>query len=394
MSYQLALDVARKAERAYRYELGVSNTSFVRSTHWDSLRKGLLAGEKLQYDLDRMEMAYIDGNIRELELTRHVSLSRLDPVSLELLRQNGECWVEIPEALFDLDCPGHYFRRLMSVAVTVACVSGAQRQVNLRLTLTGAKLRRAHSADLLPDSIDATPSIVTSAAIEDPGLFSTEMGGERYQPFERRGAVSSWHLRFCNQDVPQIDWSTISDVIMHLRYTARDGGDDFRTSVSGGVLASVSSLLGGRTSGGNPSTVKTTTGLVVGVHVRRDQPDAFHVAKQGSADLEVAFGTDRLPYFAVGLGKTVTAIYVIAKGVTMSNTVGSKTQIELDDNGAADISALPLDWPGTGSSLAELDSPASTAWPDKVTVRLQGGSDWSTATDVFVLVEYELSTTS
>ena len=81
-SYQLAYDVAKRAERAYRHELGLRDSSFIQFGYWDSLKKGLLAGERLHHDLKRMEVAYLDQNKREYEITKHVSLALLDPVAL------------------------------------------------------------------------------------------------------------------------------------------------------------------------------------------------------------------------------------------------------------------------------------------------------------------------
>jgi hypothetical protein len=52
-------------------------------------------------------------------------------------------------------------------------------------------------------------------------LFETNLCDERYLPFELSGAVSQWRLP---ADVRQFDYNTISDAILHLRYTARDGG--------------------------------------------------------------------------------------------------------------------------------------------------------------------------
>lgn len=52
---------------------------------------------------------------RSNELTKHISLAQLDPAALLKLRQNGECFMELPEMAFDMDYPGHYFRRLKSV---------------------------------------------------------------------------------------------------------------------------------------------------------------------------------------------------------------------------------------------------------------------------------------
>ena len=43
-AYKLAYDLACRAERCYRFELGVASSSFIQFGYWDSLRKGLLAG--------------------------------------------------------------------------------------------------------------------------------------------------------------------------------------------------------------------------------------------------------------------------------------------------------------------------------------------------------------
>ena len=93
-------------------------------------KEGLLAGESLQLDIKRMEMAYHDLNRREYELTKHVSLLQLDPKALLQLRTAGTCTFTLPEELFDLDAPGHYFRRLKSVALSVPCVTGPYTGVN------------------------------------------------------------------------------------------------------------------------------------------------------------------------------------------------------------------------------------------------------------------------
>jgi hypothetical protein len=111
-TYQLALDTAKRAERAYGYELGAETSTFVRSGHWDSLKHGLLVGEQLGRDLQRLQVAYLEQHRREYELTKHVSLLQLDPVALITLKEMGACEFELSEALFDLDFPGQYFRRI------------------------------------------------------------------------------------------------------------------------------------------------------------------------------------------------------------------------------------------------------------------------------------------
>src|SRR5690606_21087412 len=65
-SYKLAFDMARKAEKAFQLEIGRDDT-FIQFGYWDSLRKGLLAGDRLGTDLRRMDATYLDLNRREHE---------------------------------------------------------------------------------------------------------------------------------------------------------------------------------------------------------------------------------------------------------------------------------------------------------------------------------------
>jgi hypothetical protein len=243
-SYQLAYDVAKRAERAYRHELGLRDSSFIQFGYWDSLKKGLLAGERLAHDLKRLEAAYLEQNRREYEISKHVSLALVDPAALIRLRQTGECYVELPEALFDLDYPGHYMRRIKNAGLTIPCVVGPYTSVNCTLTLLKSSLR--HMSTLLggeykrdlenedprfADAFGAVESIVTSSAQNDSGLFELSFRDERYLPFEGAGAISRWRIAL-PRELRQFDYDTISDVVLHLRYTARDGGDALRTAAT------------------------------------------------------------------------------------------------------------------------------------------------------------------
>ena len=76
-----------------RHELGLSDSVFIRFGYWDSLKKGLLAGERLGHGLKRMEAAYLEQNRREYELSKTVSLALLDPAALVRLKQTGECFI-------------------------------------------------------------------------------------------------------------------------------------------------------------------------------------------------------------------------------------------------------------------------------------------------------------
>ena len=76
----------------------------------------------------------------------------------------------------------------------------------------------------------AIQSIATSHAQNDAGIFELNFHDEKYLPFEGAGAISKWRIdmpKKCNA----FDFNTISDVIIKLNYTAREGGDNLRKKV-------------------------------------------------------------------------------------------------------------------------------------------------------------------
>lgn len=236
--YKFAFDTAKRAEQTMKFELmrkEFDDLNFIKFGYWDGGRKGLLSGEALYLDLKRLEMAYHDQNRREYELTKHVSVHRLDPIALLKLKATGSCEISIPEWLYDLDSPGHYMRRIKSVAVSVPCVAGPYTGVHCKLSLLRSSIRissllgdgyaRTASGDdgRFRDFTGAIQSIVTSSGQADNGLFETNSYGERYLPFEGAGAISTWRLELPN-DIPQFDFESISDVVLHIRYTAREAG--------------------------------------------------------------------------------------------------------------------------------------------------------------------------
>jgi Tc toxin complex TcA C-terminal TcB-binding domain len=237
--YRFACDTARQAEQTMKTELmrpELDQTQFIQFNYWDSGHQGLLSGEALQLDIKRMELAYHASNKRELELTRHVSLRQLDPLALLSLRITGSCTVTVPEWLYDRDYPGHYLRRIKSVSLSVPSVVGPYTPVNCTLTLQSSSTRTspllsngiyarstAQADDRFTDYYGSTDEIVTSTGTADSGMFETNLRDERFLPFEGAGAISTWNLSLPAQ-LPAFDHTTISDIILHIRYTAREGG--------------------------------------------------------------------------------------------------------------------------------------------------------------------------
>jgi Tc toxin complex TcA C-terminal TcB-binding domain len=255
--FQLAFDTAKKAERALQHELGKPDVSFLQFGYLAG-KEGLLAGEKLYLDIKRMEMAYHDLNQREYELTKHVSLLQVSPIELLKLRTTGRCIVTLPEELFDLDCPGHYFRRIKNVALSIPCVTGPYTSVNCTLTLTKSSIRKSALLrdDAYPrvdtedprfdDHFGSLQSIVTSSGQNDSGLFETNLHDERYLPFEGSGVISEWQLQLpanpSQQEACQFDYDTISDAIIHIRYTAREAGGLLRKNAIENIATAIQSI--------------------------------------------------------------------------------------------------------------------------------------------------------
>lgn len=230
--YQMAFEMAKKAENCFRYELGLSESNYIQFGYWDSLKKGLLAGDKLLSDLRRLEAAYIDQNKREFEITKHISLAQMFPGALITLRETGQCVVSLPEWLFDMDYPGHYMRRIKNVSVSIPCIVGPYASVNCTLSLlrnearispVGEYPKTDEADDRFRTMFGSISSIATSHAQADSGMFELNFNDERYLPFEGAGVISDWRI-----DMPiennYFDFASLSDVVLHIGYTSRSGG--------------------------------------------------------------------------------------------------------------------------------------------------------------------------
>jgi hypothetical protein len=251
--YTLAADMCRRAERAFRFERGARMpVTFIRAGgYWDSNRDGILAAQQLSLDLRRMESAFLSMPSHDVELVKNVSLRQLDPQALISLRENGTATFSLPEMLFDLDFPGHYMRRLKSVGVSIPCIIGPHATLAATLSITQHSYRvsaAASTADAyLAASIsdgsfrtDAVPisGVALSSGIQDAGTFDLTFGAPsdgRYGPFEGAGAISSWRLELPAKSVQTFDYNTISDIVLHLRYTAVNGGPLLKRAAAGAV---------------------------------------------------------------------------------------------------------------------------------------------------------------
>lgn len=389
-AFRLALSMAHRTERCYRFELGLTDSSIIGPGSWDNLRRGLLAGESLAHDLRRLEASYLERNVRRREITRTVSLLEEFPDQLITLLMTGTADVELDELLFDRDYPGHYQRRIARVSVTVDR-PGAHEHDNVVCSLT----LKENSVRLVPslssgydrlsphlsdtrffDQFVAVQSIVTGNAIDDPGLFERDIGANlsdpRYLPFENAGAISRWQI-----ELPAarnaIDLSTVQDVKLHVHYTALDGGKPLVEAAQTSVKAAT------------PST------LAVAWDVATKYPDLWEQLFAGSGEqrIDLPLRSAILPPAARGRNAVVTGCTV-----HLINDAGREYDVEL--SAPFPTTLISVDSRNGQGLVATgaLTIPNVPLQPLGLRVRERGSADWTSLTRdrlAGMIVELQLS---
>jgi Tc toxin complex TcA C-terminal TcB-binding domain/Neuraminidase-like domain len=241
LAFNSAFGVAKMVEQAYRFERpDDSGPALLETSYWDSEHAGLLAGERLLLDLQQLERRFIETNYRTLEITQSFSLLQFAPDQLVKLRETGVCTFTVPEVFFDLHYPGHYNRIIKAVRLTIPSVVGPYTNVAATLRLNAGKIRTQPkpTSTPVPVPLRHTISVSASSAQNDAGVFEFGFRDERYMPFEGGGAIDSqWEIRLPDA-YRAFDYRTISDVILHISYTAsEDAAYRAQVDSSNGQLA-------------------------------------------------------------------------------------------------------------------------------------------------------------
>ena len=329
--YQVAYKYAKRAERCGQYEHGV-DTSFVKFGAWDSSKRGLLAGEQLYLQLKQMERAYLEQQTGEFEITKPVSMLQLDPFALIALKETGTCELEIPEWFFDMDYPGHHFRRLKTVSITIPAVVGPS-SVSATVTLLSSKVRNSprvmgtYSDDenYRSDHL-AVEAIAASTAQNDSGRFQLDFRDEKYLPFEGAGAISRWRIELPRK-FRSFDYDTISDVVLHMKYTARR--DEM---LAGPALKALETELA--------AAAKGT--LFRFFSLRHEFPNEWNRLRTGGTNAAmIPITKDRFPLLVQNFGITVTELQSVLILKEPRPTVTYKATLTR----GADT-PINLEWPG------------------------------------------------
>ena len=374
-AYNTAESVARMAQRAYAFERD-DDTPFIAEGNWEADKNGLLAGDKLTLQLQRLEAAYLTANTRQLEMSQSFSLALLDPGALLTFRETGSCEFTIPEILFDLAYPGQYKRMIKTVGISIPS-SGPSTTLSAKLTLCGSKVRKHPSTgpgDLVALPTPPAPSIATSTAVNDGGVFELTYRDERYLPFEGAGAISTWRLELPSQ-LRMFDYATISDVILRISYTAHDDGA-FRATVETAIVDTLTAYA-------------SSTGMHRLFSLRHDFPDAFHQLLNPAGPAQqthIRLGHEHFPYFLSTrtLNITGASLFIQPQGTAPVNTTGLTISVNDNPNAAwatpEKTNLRSADIPASGPALAD--------WTIKITT---GHLDPTAVSDVLLLLKYGVS---
>jgi len=349
----LACEQALKAQQAFRFERGISTANFILPSYRDASYDGLYAGEKLLLGLKQMEAAYNENRGHDFEVTKHISLLQLDPLALIELRETGSCEFSFPEELFDMDFPGHYMRKIKTVALSIPCIAGPYTSVNATLRLLDHSYRISPVAtskkDYLRKQDEEDPrfvtarvpieAIATSSGQRDNGLFELNFKDERYMPFEGAGVISHWRLEL--PPFRQFKYEKIADCIVHMSYTSKDGGNKLKQPASDAFVDFVKKV----------DDLSQREGLFVLFDLKNEFPNEWYKAMNvppGPSGREMHLGnlSERLPYytknaliknikakdiyFAVDAGFKIADLTVTLKSTALGATIDGPDKVSND----------------------------------------------------------------
>ncbi|WP_052760841.1 MULTISPECIES: neuraminidase-like domain-containing protein [Photorhabdus] len=242
--YDLAVSRCLMAEMAYRWETNETTTSFIKPGSWQGTHAGLLAGETLMLNLAQMEDAHLRWDKRALEVERTVSLADVytepgqDRIDLateitDLLEKRKDnlgndnngirlndnkliATVNLANLNIREDYPASVgkTRRIKQISVTLPALLGPYQDVQAILSYGRSETRLAESCK----------SLAVSHGMSDSGQFQLDFNNGKFLPFEGIAVddKGTLILSFPNAtDKQQAMLQTLSDIILHIRYTIR-----------------------------------------------------------------------------------------------------------------------------------------------------------------------------
>ncbi len=216
-------------------------------------------------------------------------------------------------------------RRIKTISLTIPCVTGPYTNVSATLTLQSNRIRKKTTMstktseyqwdgdfedDRFNYNLGGIQSIATSSCQNDSGLFELNFRDERYLPFEGAGVISEWQLEL-PKELRQFDYNTISDVVIHMRYTAREGGAILKNKVVEALQNALEEMALGENG-------KERTGLFQVFSAKHEFPSEWHQFLYPSKDeptqiLELDLQQKNFPFLFRNKTISITSIEIYLK---------------------------------------------------------------------------------
>jgi hypothetical protein len=226
-------------------------------------------------------------------------------------------------------------------------------------------------------------SVATSTCQEDSGLFNLDFRDERYLPFEGTGVLGTWQLEL-PKAFPQFDHDSISDVVLHIRYTARDGGSSLADVVRQIQLDELGSML----------NAARKQGLFQAYSLEQAFYPAWNqLTTSADAKTTITLTQSSLPYFTRGHGTTIDGLVLFAQvDVAALGTAPLPTQIKISVNSQT-ATVLNQDPNGIAGRFMGTYSGVMVTLDTAFSIQLAGlGAEAIAALqDTVILIHYSLS---
>ena len=140
--------------------------------------------------------------------------------------------------------------------------------------------------------------MIEATGREHLGQIGAQSNPQAFRCDPGAGAISDWNLKLTSA-VPTFDWLTLSDVVMHVRYTAREGGELLRTA----AIDSLTDALAG---------IPLRRGFSAQHEFPSEWSAFLHPDGVSKAVLKIDIAENRFPCIARDAGLSIRALELVA----------------------------------------------------------------------------------
>lgn len=197
-AYDIASRYAMLAQQSYREDTADATATFVNPS-WNSTYNGLLSGQSLMLDLQRMDYAKLSAPVSTDSNDMKAFKMKLsdDGGTMRFLKKAGQAIFSVDETKLNKWFPEELDRRIQSVRVQLQGIDESLDDVNGVLALLGHK-RNFNRDNSTGNNSWSRVTSRNRISLRSAYTNTAKMRGEdgRFRPFERCGVDSTWMLSF------------------------------------------------------------------------------------------------------------------------------------------------------------------------------------------------------